>query len=369
MGNGISVADVTETVLEVDSLLERCAREQASDLHLTVALPPMLRINGKLRPIPGMEPLTSDQTKSLARRMTSERQWTQFVEEKELDFAISHSKLARFRVNLFWQRGSVGAALRAIPYDIPAFGQLGLPPHVLRTFALTDHGLFIVTGPTGAGKSTTLAAMVDYINENRSCHIVTIEDPIEYLHSHKKCIVNQREMFSDTLSFREALKHVLRQDPDVVLIGEMRDLETVRTALTLAETGHLVLATLHTGDSTQAITRMIDVFPSHQQSEARTQLSLVLVGIMVQQLIRTRDGSGRVPAYEILVATPAICHMMRSGELQQIYSALQTGAGEGMCTLNSILMRLYHGGQISRDDALHKSSRQKELLEAMGGKR
>jgi len=211
--------------------------------------------------------------------------------------------------------------------------------------------------------------MVDYINENRSCHIVTIEDPIEYLHTHKKCIVNQREMFGDTHSFHEALKHVLRQDPDVVLIGEMRDLETVRTALTLAETGHLVLATLHTGDTTQAITRIIDVFPSHQQNEARTQLSLVLVGVMVQQLIRKRDGSGRVPAYEILVATPAICHMVRSGELQQIYTALQTGAGEGMCTLNSVLMKLYRGGQISREDAIHKSSRQKELLEAMGGRR
>jgi len=368
MENGVSVADVTEAVPEINSLLQRCVREQASDLHLTVALPPMLRINGKLRPIPGMEPLTSDQTKSLAKRMTSERQWTQFVEEKELDFAITHSKLARFRVNLFWQRGSVGAALRAIPYDIPAFDQLGLP-HVLRKFALTDHGLFIVTGPTGAGKSTTLAAVVDYINENRSCHIVTIEDPIEYLHSHKKCIVNQREMFGDTHSFSEALKHVLRQDPDVILIGEMRDLETVRTALTLAETGHLVLATLHTGDSTQAITRMIDVFPSHQQNEARTQLSLVLVGVMVQQLIRKRDGSGRVPAYEILVATPAVCHMMRSGDLQQIYTAIQTGAGEGMCTLNSTLMKLYRGGQIGREDALQKSSRQKELLEAMGGKR
>ena len=361
----MTTPQVAETVLEVGSLLERCVREQASDLHLTVGLPPMLRIHGRLRPIPGMEPLTPDQVETLAKAAANERLWAKFAEEKELDFALSQSKLARFRVNLFWQRGCVAAALRAIPYNIPTIAQLGLP-HMLHKFALTDHGLFIVTGPTGSGKSTTLAAMVDHINDNRHCHIVTIEDPIEYLHHHKQCIVNQREMFGDTHSFHEALRHVLRQDPDVVLIGEMRDLETIQTALTLAETGHLVLATLHTGDSTQAITRIIDVFPPHQQNEARTQLSLVLLGVMVQQLIRKRDGSGRALAHEVLVATPAISHMIRSGELHQIYSAIQTGHSENMCTLNSALLKLYRSGQISREDALHKSSRQKELMEAMG---
>ena len=361
----MTTAQATETVLEINSLLVRCVADEASDLHLTVGLPPMLRVHGKLRPISGMEPLTPEQAEAIAKDMTDEIQWAKFIAEKELDFSLTHSKLARFRVNLFLQRGSVAAALRAIPYEIPSFEQLGLP-HTLRNFAMTDHGLFIVTGPTGAGKSTSLAAMVNHINEHRNCHIVTIEDPIEYLHRHKKCIINQREMFGDTHSFREALKYVLRQDPDVVLIGEMRDLETIETALTLAETGHLVLATLHTGDATQAITRIIDVFPPHQQSEVRTQLSLVLVGVMVQQLIRKRDGSGRALAYEVLVATPAINHMIRSGELHQVYSAIQTGSKENMCTLNSSLLKLYRQGQISREDALHKSSRQKELLEAIG---
>ena len=358
-------AEMAHTEVNFESLLQMCIRESASDLHITVGLPPTLRIHGKLIPMADLPVLTSEDTAAVARQMTTEDQWAKFEAEKELDFSIGRSKLARFRVNLFWQRGSTAIALRAIPYEIPTFDQLNLP-NVLKKFALTDHGLFIVTGPTGSGKSTTLAAMVNHINENRNCHIVTIEDPIEYLHTHKSCIVNQREMFGDTNSFHEALKHVLRQDPDVVLIGEMRDLETIQTALTLAETGHLVLATLHTGDATQAITRIIDVFPPHQQNEARTQLSLVLVGVMVQQLLRKRDGSGRVMAHEILVATPAISHMMRSGELQQIYSSIQTGSQDGMCTLNSSLMQLYRNGQVSREDVIHKSSRQKELIEAMG---
>ena len=361
----MSTEQVTAPILEVGALLERTIAESASDLHFTVGLPPMLRIHGRLAPMTDLPVLTPRDTEHLAHQMTDENQWQQFDKDKELDFSIGRSKLARFRVNLFWQRGSVAVALRAIPYEIPSFEKLGIP-QVLKRFALVDHGLFIVTGPTGSGKSTSLAAMVDYINENRHCHIITIEDPIEYLHSHKNCIVNQREMYGDTHSFRDSLKHVLRQDPDVVLIGEMRDLETIETALTLAETGHLVLATLHTGDSAQAITRIVDVYPPHQQNQARTQLSIVLVGVMVQQLIRKRDGSGRVLGYEVLVATPAIRHMIRSSEVQQIYSALQTGSQDGMCTLNSNLLRLYRGGQVSREDALHKSGRQKELIEAMG---
>ena len=242
---------------------------------------------------------------------------------------------------------------------------LGLPA-VLEKFAMKDHGLFLVTGPTGSGKSTSLAAMIDYININKNCHIVTIEDPIEYLHRHKNCIVNQREMYHDTESFQEALRHVLRQDPDVILIGEMRDLETIETALTLAETGHLVLATLHTADATQALSRIIDVYPPHQQAQARTQLSLVLVGIMAQVLLRKKDGSGRVAACEVLACTPAVSHMIRAHELPQIYTSIQTGASEGMCTLNSSLLQLYRSGEIARETALHKSTRQKELIEHLG---
>jgi len=355
----------TAAEIEIGELLERTIEASASDLHLTVGIPPMLRIHGRLCAIQGAPVLTPADTERLAKSMTTEEQWQRFLRDKELDFAISRHQLARFRANCFYQRGSIGIALRMIPYEIPDPEGLGIPT-VIRKFAMADHGLFIVTGPTGSGKSTTLATMVDYINENRNCHIVTIEDPIEYLHRHKKSIVNQREMHSDTHSFEEALRHVLRQDPDVILIGEMRDLETMQTALTLAETGHLVLATLHTGDACQAITRIIDVYPPHQQAQARTQLSTVLLGVQVQQLIRKRDGSGRVLAYEILVVTPAVAHMIRSGEVQQIYSAIQTGAAEGMCTLNSMLLKLYRSGKISREAALQKSARQKELLEAMG---
>ena len=268
-------------------------------------------------------------------------------------------------MNLYWQRGSVAIALRLIPHDIPAFEQLGVPV-ILKKFAMYDHGLVLVTGPTGSGKSTTLAAMLDHINENRTCHIVTIEDPIEHLHRHKQSIVNQREMHDDTLSFHEALRHVLRQDPNVILIGEMRDLETIQTALTIAETGHLVLATLHTGDAPQALSRIIDAYPPHQQTQARTQLSLVLICIMVQHLIRKRDGTGRVLAYELMVATPAVAHLIRSGEIQQIYSTMQSGIAEGMSTLNASLMKLYRDGQITREDMIHMSTRPKEILELLG---
>ena len=352
--------------LLIDELMERTIAAQASDLHLTVGVPPTLRIHGTLVPIESMPVLTPQDTLALAKQMVGESQWKRFVADKELDLSVGRHSIARFRVNVFWQRGSVAIALRSIPYSIPSFEELGIPV-LLKKFAMTDHGLFLVTGPTGSGKSTTLAAMVDHINENRSCHIVTLEDPIEYLHTHKRSIINQREMYSDTRSFQEALRHVLRQDPDVILIGEMRDLETIQTALTLAETGHLVLATLHTGDCSQALTRIIDVYPPHQQTQARTQLSIVLVGIMAQQLIRKRDGSGRCLAYETLVATGGVRHMIRAGEIQQIYSAIQTGAGDGMNTLNSTLIRLFRSRQISRETAFHKSTQQKELLEQLGG--
>lgn len=354
-----------DVALSVESLLARTIEREASDLHITVGLPPMLRIHGKLLPIEELEKLTPDDTRQLAQEMTNDVQWRQFVETHELDFSIGLAQLGRFRVNLFWQRGSVAIALRSIPRQVPTIDRLGLPP-VLEKFAMKDHGLFLVTGPTGSGKSTSLAAMIDYINENRNCHIVTIEDPIEYLHRHKNCIVNQREMYHDTDSFREALRHVLRQDPDVILIGEMRDLETIEIALTLAETGHLVLATLHTSDTTQALTRIIDVYPPYQQAQARTQLSLVLVGIMAQLLLPTKDGKGRVVAFEILTGNLAISHMIRSGEIQQVYTAVQTGASEGMCTLNNSLLKLVRNELISRETALHKSTRQKELLQQLG---
>ena len=352
--------------LNIEQLMEYTINGGASDLHLTVGLPPMVRVHGSLTPIAGYEKLTPNDTQDLARQMTSDAQWHEFVATHELDFSVGRSKLARFRVNLFWQRGSVGIAMRSIPHTIPTIEGLNLP-RILEKFAMEDHGLFLVTGPTGSGKSTSLAAMVDYINQNKNCHIVTIEDPIEYLHNHKKCVVNQREMYHDTNSFAEALKHVLRQDPDVVLIGEMRDLETIQTALTLAETGHLVLATLHTADATQALSRIIDVYPPHQQPQARTQLSLVLVGIMAQLLLPTKDGRGRVAAYEILTGTPALRHMIRSGELHQVYTAIQTGSADGMCTLNACLLKLVREGAITREIALHKSTRQKELIEHLGG--
>ena len=258
---------------------------------MSPGLPPVLRVHGELVPLDGQPVLTPADTLALARQMTTEAQWRTFEETRELDLSTSRPGLSRFRVNLYWQRNSVAIALRIIPHISRPSSNSACPP-ILKKFAMADHGLVLVTGPTGSGKTTTLAAVMDHINENRSCHIVSIEDPIEYLHRHKKSIVNQREMHDDTLSFHESLRHVLRQDPNVILIGEMRDLETIQTALTLAETGHLVLATLHTGDASQALTRIINVYPPHQQNQARTQLSLVLLCIMVQQLLR-RDGRRR----------------------------------------------------------------------------
>jgi len=362
----MSTAEEASSKILIEDLLATAVERNASDIHLTVGEQPVIRVHGQLIPLDDLHTLTPEDTRTLAQELVTEAQWQKFVEERELDLSVGKTRLARFRMNLYWQRGSVGIALRVIPHEIPAFEELGLPKAVEKA-AMVDHGLFMVTGPTGSGKSTTLAAMVDFINHNRSVHIVTIEDPIEYLHRHHSSIVNQREMYHDTLSFHEALRHVLRQDPDVILIGEMRDLETIETALTLAETGHLVLATLHTGDTAQAITRIIDVYPPHQQNQARTQLSLVLVGIMSQQLIRKADGSGRVLAYEILSITPAIRHLIRSGEVQQIYSAVQTGSSEGMRTLNQSLLQLYRSGQISREAAFQKSTRQKELMAQMSG--
>jgi twitching motility protein PilT len=357
--------DSDKPTMDINVVMKQALDTKASDIHLMPGRPPMLRINGQLAPIPDTATLTAQDTKLVAQELANDEQWAKFEKTRELDLSSSHAGLGRFRVNLYWQRGSVAIALRLIPTDIPSFEQLGVPV-ILKKFAMYDHGLVLVTGPTGSGKSTTLAAMLDHINENRTCHIVTIEDPIEHLHRHKLSVVNQREMHEDTLSFHEALRHVLRQDPNVILIGEMRDLETIQTALTIAETGHLVLATLHTGDAPQALGRIIDAYPPHQQHQARTQLSLVLICIMVQHLIRKRDGTGRVLAFELLVATPAIANLIRSGEVHQIYSSMQSGASEGMSTLNASLLKLYRDGQITREDVIHMSTRPKEVLEMLG---
>ena len=357
--------DSKNAAIDIDAVMKKALDTKASDIHLMPGRPPMLRIHGQLAPMVEAPTLTAYDTQLLAQGLVNDEQWTKFEKTRELDLSSSHAGLGRFRVNLYWQRGSVAIALRLIPHEIPSFEQLGIPV-ILKKFAMYDHGLVLVTGPTGSGKSTTLAAMLDHINENRTCHIVTIEDPIEHLHRHKQSIVNQREMHDDTLSFHEALRHVLRQDPNVILIGEMRDLETIQTALTIAETGHLVLATLHTGDAPQALGRIIDAYPPHQQAQARTQLSLVLVCVMVQHLMRKRDGTGRVLAFELMVATPAIAHLIRSGETQQIYSSMQSGASEGMSTLNASLLKLYRDDQITREDMMHMSTHPKEIIELLG---
>ena len=362
----VDASSVKAAVL-VETLMREAIALNASDIHLVAGHAPIMRIYGEicLRKEDGL--LSSGDTEAMAKTLASNGRWEQFVNERELDISVARPGIGRFRVNLYWQRDSVAVALRIIPHQIPKFAELTLPP-CLAEFALLDHGLFLVTGPTGSGKSTTLASMVDYINENKSCNIVTIEDPIEYLHTHKNAVISQREMHQDTHSFHEALRRVLRQDPDVILIGELRDLETIQIAMTLAETGHLVLGTLHTVDATQALSRIVDSFPGRQRSLARTQLGLVIAGIISQHLMKRRDSSGRVLAYELLVATQAIRNMIRTGDLPQIYSAIQTGTSEGMSTLNASLVSLYRRDCISREDALRKSTQPKELSELLMGR-
>ncbi len=330
----------------MDRILSIAAKRGASDVHIVVGLPPIFRIDGVLVPMEG-EPITPQNAKRLIFSVTDEKQRNKFLSEKELDFAYALTDELRFRVNLFFERGNVGAAFRIIPNRIRSIEELELPL-VLKELAKKDRGLVLVTGPTGSGKNTTLAAMLDFINTNYSKRIVTIENPTEYLHTHKKSVITQREVGSDTDSFAEAIRRVLRQDPDVILIGEMRDLETISAAITAAETGHLVMSTLHTPDAPQSIDRIIDVFPPSQQHQIRMQLSVVLEGIIAQRLL-PRVGGGRIVATEVLVGTPAVRNLIREGKTEQLYSVIQTGARFGMHTMDQDLVRLYRSGRIDKE--------------------
>jgi twitching motility protein PilT len=341
-------------------LLKTMVDLEGSDLHITTNTPPQVRVHGHLQRLqhPVLQPA---ETKALVYSVLTDSQKKRFEETKELDFSFGIKGLARFRCNVFNQRGSVGAVYRVIPEKIRTFGELGLPP-VLATLAERPRGLVLITGPTGSGKSTTLAAMLDKINAERHDHILTIEDPIEYIHPHKNCLVNQREVHSDTDSFSNALRAALREDPDIVLIGEMRDLETVEAALKIAETGHLTFGTLHTNSAAQTINRIVDIFPANQQAQIRTQLSLVLEGIVCQALLPRLDGKGRVCALEILVPTPAIRNLIRDDKIHQIYGVMQAGQEKlGMQTANQSLASLYQKKLISLDTALSASSNRDEL--------
>jgi twitching motility protein PilT len=341
-------------------LLKTLVENNGSDLHLTTNTPPQVRIHGKLQPL-DLPPLGGADTKALAYSVLTDAQKKRLEETPELDFSFGIRGIARFRCNVFNQRGAVAAVYRLIPEHIKDFDDLGLPP-VIATLSERPRGLVLITGPTGSGKSTTLAAMIDKINTERRQHILTIEDPIEYIHPHKGCLVNQREVHTDTQGFAVALRSALREDPDIVLIGELRDLETIESALRIAETGHLTFATLHTNSAAQTINRIIDVFPSHQQGQIRTQLSLVIEGIVCQTLLPRADHHGRVVALEIMVPTPAIRNLIRDDKVHQIYSTMQTGQEKlGMQTMSQALATLYLSGQISLDVAMSASSMKDEL--------
>ncbi len=341
-------------------LLKIMVDQGASDLHIAVGAPPQLRIDGGLVPL-RTAPLTPVDTQQLCYSVLTDTQKQHFEGEKELDLSFGVKGLSRFRGNIFMQRGAVGGVFRLIPFEIKSFQELGLP-QVVSSFADKPRGLVLVTGPTGSGKSTTLASIIDKINQEKRMHILTIEDPIEYLHPHKNCLVNQREIGADTKGFKTALRYVLRQDPDVVLIGEMRDLETIEAALTISETGHLALATLHTNGCVQTINRIVDVFPPHQQAQIRAQLSFVLEGIISQQLIPHSSGRGRAMIMEVLVPNPAIRNLIREDKVHQIYSQMQVGqARSAMQTMNQGLFLAYKRGDITLEDAMARSSEPEEL--------
>jgi len=355
---GESFSDVIHAIPQADAdlmgALKEVVAQGASDLHITVDAPPMLRIHGSLRPAANVKGWSREKIASALLSILTEAQRKTFETDFELDFAYTMSADARFRVNYYQQRGSMGGAFRIIPRELKGLRELGVPETV-GNFSQLARGLVLVTGPTGSGKSTTLAALIDLVNSSRADHIVTVEDPIEFLHKHKKSIVNQREVGSDTRSFAAALKHVLRQDPDVILIGELRDLETISVALTAAETGHLVFATLHTQDAPQTIDRIIDVFPPHQQGQIRTQLAATLQGVVCQTLVKRADGAGRAVATEVLVATPAISNLIREGKTYQIISMMQAGRALGMHTMDQHLADLVKAGTISLAAAQEKA--------------
>jgi len=350
--------------MNVDELLRAVVEREASDLHLKTGSPAVLRINGALTPY-GDSPVTSEEMQEALEHITTEEQRERFTRELELDFAYSISGLARFRANAALQRGTISLVFRQVNWRIPPLEELGLP-EVCKVLVMKPDGLILVTGPTGSGKSTTLASMLDYLNEKEARRVVTIEDPIEYLFSDKQCFITQRELGADTLSFSAALKRVLRQDPDVILVGEMRDLETIATALTAAETGHLVFATLHTPSAPGAIDRIIDVFPPYQQNQIRAQLSTTLRGVLYQTLIPKAGGNGRVPAVEVMIATTAVCNLIREGKTYQMPNVIQTGSQYGMQTLNQALRDLCQRGLINPEDAFRKSDNPEELREWLG---
>jgi twitching motility protein PilT len=344
----------------IHQLLKAMVDQGSSDLHITTGTPPQIRINGHMVPLK-LPPLQPAETKQLCYSILTDAQKRKFEEENELDFSFGVKGLARFRGNVFMQRGALAGVFRLIPFKILTFDDLDLPP-VVRSISRKPRGLVLVTGPTGSGKSTTLAAMIDAINSERHEHIVTIEDPIEFIHPHKKCVVNQREVGADTVSFKRAIKSILRQDPDVVLIGELRDLETIEAALTIAETGHLCFATLHTNSCVQTINRIVDVFPTNQQQQVRTQLSFVLEGVLSQSLLPRADGKGRAMALEVMVPNMAIRALIRDDKVHQLYSQMQMGQEKyGMQTMNQALFMLFHKKLITMDDALMRSSEPEEL--------
>ena len=351
-------------MVTLKQLLEDMVTKRASDLHITAGVPPEMRVDGQIVPTE-YEVLTPEACTSIAYSVLSDEQRKRFETTKELDFSFGVKGLSRYRANVYLQRGVVSMAIRQIPYEILAMEKLGLPT-VVRDFTNLHKGLVLLTGPTGSGKSTTLAAMLDRINSTRQAHIMTIEDPIEYIHHHKKCIVNQREIGADTASFPTALKYVLRQDPDIILIGEMRDLETIEAALTIAETGHLVFATLHTNSTYEAVNRIVDVFPADQQRQILTQLAFVLQGVVTQQLIPRSRGGGRILAAEVLVCTPAIKAVIREGKTHQIYSLMQAGQKFGMQTMNQALLSAVLDKSLSAEDALERSMDRVELEQMIG---
>jgi len=354
--------DHENLTFSIDDLLEVVVHRRASDLHLTSGSAPAIRINGKIERLQEFGELTGDVTRQLLYRITSTEQQKELEERLNLDLSYPLPGLARFRVNIFHQRETLAAAFRIIPSKIKSLPELGMPGTIYE-LCERPRGLIVVTGPTGSGKSTTLAALIDRINETRSEHIITIEDPIEFVHFHKRCIVNQREIGADALGFAEALRAALREDPDVILLGEMRDLETISTALTAAETGHLVFATVHTQDAPSAVDRIIDVFPADQQQQIRVMVASTLQGVMTQNLLPTIDGTARVPAVEILLPDDAVRNLVRQGKLEQVYTSMQTGSSKGMQTMEQALADLVLSNVVSQETALSRSSRPQHLLE------